>query len=93
MLVYAIIMLFTEREERELTHLEEALYENIAAKLSQPLFLTDMRFGAYSSERTATLLNDFAASLETLNSPGFQILSDTQTPIGSSKQQVFRHAF
>jgi hypothetical protein len=86
-LVYAIIMLFTEREERELTHLEEALYENIAAKLSQPLFLTDMRFSAYSSERTATLLNDFAASLETLNSPGFQNIQYARHPFAAQSNK------
>ncbi|QQS19841.1 hypothetical protein IPL85_00010 [Candidatus Saccharibacteria bacterium] len=56
-------------------------------KLSQPLFLTDMRFSAYSSERTATLLNDFAASLETLNSPGFQNIQYSRHPLAAQSNK------
>jgi hypothetical protein len=65
-------MLFVKREEPQLTHLEEALNESIAAKLSQPLFQADMRFSVYSEDRADMLVTDFAASLETLSSPGFQ---------------------
>lgn len=71
-IVLSITLLFTQHDERELTHLEEVIYESIAAKLAQPLFQTDMRFSVYSQDRALTLANDFASSLDTLNSPGFQ---------------------
>lgn len=73
-LVLWVPSLFVERTERELTHLEEQLYENIAAKLEQPLLQTDMRFSVYSPDRAAMLTNDFLSSLETLNTEGFQRL-------------------
>lgn len=71
-IVVAISMLFVKREEPQLTHLEEVLNESIAAKLSQPLFQADMRFSVCSEDRADMLVTDFAASLGTLSSPGFQ---------------------
>lgn len=69
-----VASLFAERKERELTHLEEKLYENIATKLEQPLLQSDIRLSVYSPDRVATLGNEFLSSLEPLNTPGFQQL-------------------
>lgn len=81
-LVYAVASVFTERDERELTHLEETLYENIAAKLSQPLYQTDMRFSVYSADNAPRLATDFGSSLQTLNTPGFQHLTYARYLLG-----------
>ena len=87
-IVITISMLFAKREERQLTHLEEVIYENIAAKLSQPLFQADMRFSAFSENRTAMLVTDFAASMETLCSPGFQSVKFAKHLLGRQYRYV-----
>jgi hypothetical protein len=93
LMVFGAVMLFTQREERELTHLEEVLYENIAAKLSQPLFSTDMRFSVYSEDRAMVLANDFESSLGTLNAPGFQTLSYARHMLDKPHQKYITMLF
>lgn len=73
-LVLWVPSLFMERSERELTHLEERLYEDIAGKLEQPLLQADIRLSVSSPDRAATLTSEFVSSLETLNTVGFQRL-------------------
>ncbi len=73
-LVLWVPSLFAERKERELTHLEERLYEDIAVKLEQPLLQTDIRFSVSSPDRAAVLTDEFVSSLNTLNTEGFQNL-------------------
>jgi hypothetical protein len=58
-MIYGLIYIFTEHEERVLTNLENDLFDSIASKLAQPLFQTNIRFSVSSSDRTATLFNDF----------------------------------
>lgn len=73
-LVLWVPNLFTERTERELTHLEERMFEGIANKLEQPLLYADIRMGIYSPNRTGKLVNGLISSFETLNTDGFQRL-------------------
>lgn len=73
-LVLWVPSLFADREERELTSLEERLYGEIATKLEQPLLQTDIRLGIRSTSNTATLAENFVSSLEPLNTSGFQYL-------------------
>lgn len=75
--------LFMDKKEIQLTHLEEKLYDEIAAKLDQPLLQTDIRLAVYSPERTTNLLNNFIATFEAVNTAGFQSLSLTSEIFGS----------
>lgn len=86
-MIYGLIYIFSEHEERVLTNLENDLFDSIASKLAQPLFQTNIRFSVSSSGRTATLFNDFTASMETLNSPGFQEISYVQNLLSSKMQK------
>lgn len=74
-LVLWVPSLFTEKEEKELTQLEERMYGEVAAKLEQPLLQTDIRFAVHSPERTDKLVGNFISSLEPLNTTGFQYLT------------------
>ncbi len=73
-LVLWVPYIFSERTERELTHLEERMFEGIANKLEQPLLYADIRMGIYSPNRTGKLVNGLISSFETLNTDGFQRL-------------------
>ena len=86
-LVLWALTIFIDHDEKELTHLEEIMYENIAAKLEQPLLQTDIRFIVHSPDRAATLTNDFMASLETLNTAGFQRLRLTRKHVMKLQQR------
>lgn len=74
LIVYGLAKVFGKHNEIILTPLEQILYENVAAKLSEPLFQTDMRFSVYSPDRAGTLAKDFLSSLDTLSSPGDQVI-------------------
>jgi hypothetical protein len=65
---------FTEKQIKIPTKLEDQLFTKIKSKLEQPLLRTDIRLGVFSPERTTSLVNDFASSLEPLNTTGFQRL-------------------
>ncbi|MEO5949843.1 MAG: type IV secretion system DNA-binding domain-containing protein [Candidatus Saccharimonadales bacterium] len=90
-LVLALVLwlpsLFEERAERELTRLETTIYDNVAAKLEQPLLQTDIRLSVSSPDRAAALTNEFTASLETLNTKGFQRLELSRWPSPLSRQR------
>jgi hypothetical protein len=92
-LVLWVSSLFTEKEERELTQLEERMYAEIAAKLEQPLLQTDIRFAVYSPERSDKLVGDFMASLEPLNTTGFQYLALRKTYLNEWFQGYRNHIF
>ena len=74
LLAYGLIRIFGRRDEVILTPLQTALFENVAAKLSEPLFRVDMRFSIQSTNRFGILANDFASSLDILSSPGYQAI-------------------
>ena len=92
-LVLWVPRLFMERNERELTHLEERLYEDIAAKLEQPLLQADIRLSVSSPDRAATLTSEFVSSLETLNTEGFQRLRLSRRLFAAWHQRYLKRLF
>lgn len=61
--------------ERPLTITEEKVYEDVIAKLDQPLARVAMRLSVDSSQHRFELLDGFRNSLKTLDRPGFQSLN------------------
>ena len=92
-LVLWVPSLFAEKEEKELTQLEERMYAEVAAKLEQPLLQTDIRFAVHSSERTDKLVGDFISSLEPLNTAGFQYLTLRKAHFDEWLQGYRNHIF
>ncbi len=92
-LVLWVASLFGDKQEKELTQLEENLYAAIAAKLEQPLLQTDIRFGVHSADRSAVLVDDFVSSLEPLNTTGFQFLKLKRRGLGDWHKRYLQALF
>lgn len=86
-IIFWVATLFAEQKQKELTTLEESLYEDITAKLEQPLIQTDIRLGVASTNRSNELINAFTSSLGTLNTPGFQYLKLARQSFGKWRKQ------
>lgn len=92
-LILWVASLFADKQEKELTQLEENLYAAIAAKLEQPLLQTDIRFGVCSTGRSAMLVDDFVSSLEPLNTTGFQFLKLKRRGLGDWHKRYLQALF
>ncbi len=88
-----ISSLFIDKKVAQLTNVEERLYDDIAAKLEQPLMQADVRFAVSSGKHAQTLTDDFISSLEVLNTSGFQRLQLVQNMLGSHLQGYKNHLF
>jgi len=92
-LVIWVVSIFGEHKERKLTVFEEKLYEDVAAKLEQPLLQADMRLCIYSPKRPGVLVNDFVASLKPLNTTHFQHLVLKRQNFGNLSRRYIKTLF
>ncbi|MBL8121309.1 type IV secretion system DNA-binding domain-containing protein [Candidatus Saccharibacteria bacterium] len=92
-IVLWVASLSAEKQERQITHLEQNLYATIAAKLEKPLLQTDIRFGVRSMTRTGGLVNEFVSSLEPLNTTNFQYLILKRQRFGTRQTDYLRRLF